>query len=314
MVNVFVIHAGSDYDFVKDRIEPFLLGLKDENGEPANLGGSSNILTLESGKASNWKPDAKKKIKMAHVVIVVLGKNTSDPGKEDTLGWEVAQAVKLNKQIMIYNRAAYPVPSYLYVVDRFTKQRRPVAEQMTLTQIKSRIDNYSRGYYNIFSPAYENLDPQQKSEHQAELVEQYTMFQKTSEDLVSRRQDVNSFYISVNSALTAIVGIVLGVVKFPANIFVVAFMCVAGIILDVAWINILDAYGTLNSAKMKVLNLLEEQLPVALYDVEWRIMSDKLNNKKYVSFTRSEKRIPKIFACVYSIIIIAVIVYTIVKL
>ena len=43
-------------------------------------------------------------------------------------------------------------------------------------------------------------------------------------------------------------------------------------------------------------------------------MSDKLNNKKYVSFTRSEKRIPKIFACVYSIIIIAVIVYSIIKL
>ena len=43
-------------------------------------------------------------------------------------------------------------------------------------------------------------------------------------------------------------------------------------------------------------------------------MSDKLNNKKYVSFTSSEKRIPKLFAAVYSIIIIAIIVYAIVKL
>ena len=314
MVNVFVVHAGSDYDFVKERIEPFLLGLKNEKGEPDNAGGSSNILTLESGKASSWKADAKKKIKMAHVVIVVLGKNSSDPGKEDTMGWEVAQAVKLNKQIMIYNRGKYPVPSYMYNVDRFTKQNRPVAEQMTLPQIKERIDNYAKGYYNIFSPAYEKLDPQKKSEHQSELVEQYTMFQKTSEDLVSRRQDVNSFYITVNSALTAIVGIVLGVVKSPANLYVVGFMCVAGIILDIAWINILTAYGTLNAAKMKVLNLLEEQLPVALYDVEWRIMSDKLNNKKYVSFTSSEKRIPKLFAIIYTVIIIAIIVYAIVKL
>ncbi|MBO4862196.1 MAG: hypothetical protein J5535_04805 [Firmicutes bacterium] len=314
MVNVFVVHAGSDYDFVKDRIEPFLLGLKTVEGEPDNAGGSSNILTLESGKASSWKADARKKIKMAHVVIVVLGENTSDPGKEDTMGWEVAQAVKLNKQIMIYNRGRYPVPSYMYSVDRFTKQNRPVAEQMTLPQIKERIDNYAKGYYNIFSPAYEKLDPQKKSEHQAELVEQYTMFQKTSEDLVARRQDVNSFYITVNSALTAIVGIVLGVVKAPANLYVVGFMCVAGIILDIAWINILTAYGTLNAAKMKVINLLEEQLPVALYDVEWRIMSDKLNNRKYVSFTSSEKRIPKLFAIIYSVIIIAIVVYAIVKL
>ena len=48
MVNVFIVHAGKDYDFVKERIEPFLLGLKDENGRPASVGGSSNILTLSA--------------------------------------------------------------------------------------------------------------------------------------------------------------------------------------------------------------------------------------------------------------------------
>ena len=81
-------------------------------------------------------------------------------------------------------------------------------------------------------------------------------------------------------------------------------MCAAGIILDISWINILEAYGTLNSAKLKVINLLEEQLPIALYDAEWRIMSDKLNNKKYVSFTDSEKRIPKLFMAIYCLIIV----------
>ena len=47
-------------------------------------------------------------------------------------------------------------------------------------------------------------------------------------------------------------------------------------------------------------------MPVALYDAEWQIMSDKLNNKKYVSFTNSEKRIPKIFLFVFIIIILVV--------
>ena len=60
-------------------------------------------------------------------------------------------------------------------------------------------------------------------------------------------------------------------------------------------------------------NLLEEQLPIALYDAEWRIMSDKLNNKKYVSFTNSEKRIPKIFGFVYGAIIIALGVYALIQ-
>ena len=138
------------------------------------------------------------------------------------------------------------------------------------------------------------------------------MFQKSSEDLVSRRQSVNSFYISVNSALVALMGVVLGLVDTPAKIYVILFMSITGIILDISWIHILEAYGTLNSAKMKVINLLEEKLPVALYDVEWRVMSDKLNNKKYVSFTNSEKRVPKIFSLVYIVIAILVIVYTII--
>ena len=64
---------------------------------------------------------------------------------------------------------------------------------------------------------------------------------------------------------------------------------------------------------MKVIHLIEEQLPVALYDVEWRIMSDKLNNKKYVSFTNREKRIPRIFAYVYSTIILIIGVYLLIK-
>ena len=61
---------------------------------------------------------------------------------------------------------------------------------------------------------------------------------------------------------------------------------------------------------MKVIKLLEEQLPVMLYDAEWRIMSDKLNNKKYVSFTDSEKRIPKLFLCLYALILTGIIVFT----
>ncbi|MBQ1716095.1 MAG: hypothetical protein II035_07060 [Firmicutes bacterium] len=178
---------------------------------------------------------------------------------------------------------------------------------MTLEQIKQRIDDYVNEYYPIFSASYADLPPENRSQRKGELVEQYKMFQKTSEDLVARRQSVNSFYISVNSALTGLLGVALGVFDDSVKLIVAAFMCVAGIILDISWINILEAYGTLNAAKMKVIKLLEEQLPVMLYDAEWRIMSDKLNNKKYVSFTDSEKRIPKLFFGLYVIILVGVI-------
>ena len=311
MVNVFIVHSGSDYDYVKTHMEPYLRGAIDDNGEPAEFGGSSNILTLESGKntSSNWKTNALKLIKKAQVVIVVIGDDSNNPGKEDTMGWEVRQADKHNKLILLHDRGSHEVPKYLKVKNKFTRKEEDMATKMSLFEIKTRIDDYARGYYNIFSPKYEDMDPAEKLSHKGELLDQYKMFQKTSEDLVVRRQNVNSFYITVNSALTALVGIIIGLVKPPANILLVVLMCVAGVILDVSWINILQAYGTLNAAKMKVIHLLEEQLPVALYDAEWQIMSDKLNSKKYVSFTNSEKRIPKLFGTVYIVIIIAILIY-----
>ena len=314
MVNVFIIHSGKDYDYVKTTIEPFLMGRIDEDGNAAHEECNSNILTLESGREYNWKKDAVKKIKMAQVVIVVIGADAQDASKSQTMGWEVQQAVKKNKQIMVINRDHYAVPDFLYSVDRFTLQNKPIAEQQTISEIKKRIDDFAKGYYNIFSHKYDHMETEEKLSHKNELIDQYKMFQKSSEDLVSRRQSVNSFYISVNSALVALIGIVMGLIEMPAKVYVLLFMCITGIVLDFSWIHILDAYGTLNAAKMKVINLIEEQLPVALYDVEWRVMSDKLNNKKYVSFTNSEKRVPRIFAVVYLTIILIAGIYLLLQL
>lgn len=313
MVNVFMVHSGRDYDYVKRFVEPYLTGKLDEDGNAVKRSSYSNILTLKSGKRSNWKKDALRKIKMAQVVVVVLGEDSNEDSKAETMGWEVSQAVKYNKQIMILNPKHFEIPKYLFCKDRFTKQEQPVAPEQTICEIKKRIDDFGKGYYNIFSTEYEQLPAADKAGRKSELLDQYKMFQKSSEDLVSRRQSVNSFYISVNSALVALMGVVMGVVEAPAKLYVMFFMSITGIILDISWINILDAYGTLNAAKMKVINLMERKLPVALYDVEWRVMSDKLNNKKYVSFTNSEKRIPRIFSVVYSAILVVLGIYLLVK-
>ena len=302
MVNVFIIHSGKDYDYVKSTVEPYLMGEIDEKGNLISGECNTNILTLKSGENYNWKKDARKKIKMSHVVIVVIGEDANEESKTQTMGWEVKQAVKRNKQIMMINKGEYIIPDYLFKIDRFTSQNQPIAKCQTLSAIKKRIDDFSKGYYNIFSQKYIKMEVNEQQAQKNELLDQYKMFQKSSEDLVSRRQSVNSFYISVNSALAALMGIVMGLVEMPGKTYVLLFMCITGIILDISWIHILDAYGTLNAAKMKVIKLMEEQLPVALYDVEWRIMSDRLNNKKYVSFTSSEKRIPILFSAVYILI------------
>ena len=270
-------------------------------------------MSLKSGVRSSWKSEAKKKIKAAQLIIVVLGKDTNDSQKEKTMGWEVEKAVRYNKQIVIYNTGKYALPKFMYRKNQFTSLDQPIAKQMSLEEIKKRIDDYENGYYDIFSSDYSQLPPDQKPVHDHELIEQYKMFQKSSEDLVSRRQSVNSFYITVNSAIVALTGVVMGLIEMPVKLLVALFMCLSGSILAISWMKILEAYGTLNAAKMKVICLIEKKLPVALYDVEWQVMSDKLNNKKYVSFTKREKRIPVIFLILYAIVIAFVLVFLLIR-
>ena len=79
---------------------------------------------------------------------------------------------------------------------------------------------------------------------------------------------------------------------------------VVGVVLSIAWIKMLIAYGNLNGSKMKIISSIEKQLPASLYDAEWAALSDKLNKKRYVSFTDNEKQVPIIFIMIYSAIFI----------
>ena len=125
---------------------------------------------------------------------------------------------------------------------------------------------------------------------------------------MERRQNVNSFYISVNAAVIAVFSVVSSLVNdLPSLASIAALMFVIVGILDISWLKILESYGILNSSKMKVISIIEKQLPASLYDSEWTIMSDKLNSKKYISFTDSEKRVPKLFIMFYALLMLVAI-------
>lgn len=48
MVNIFIIHSGKDYEYVKGVVEPYLMGKIDENGEKLEgKTNNANILTIQ---------------------------------------------------------------------------------------------------------------------------------------------------------------------------------------------------------------------------------------------------------------------------
>lgn len=338
MVDIFIIHSGSDKDYVLDTVVPAILNNKqgEENGgchanilllgdedsiqkgdyelAKRNVDYPENIIVRPSN-TNNWKKIAKECIKRANAVLVIASQELIDreSAKEKTMGFEVRLAAKYNKLILLHKKEEMTgMPGFLRKKDEFTGMEKPLSRALSLEKIRERIDNYDMGYYNIFT-SEKNVNGEFDSTDKKDILEQYKMYQKTSEDLVSRRQSVSSFYITVNSALIAVSGVMLGLVEFPNNLVVVFMMAIIGIILDSSWIRILEAYGMLNSAKMKVIRMMERELPVSLYDAEWEVMSDKLNQKRYVSFTDSEKRIPKLFMFVYLLIILSTVALFVLK-
>ena len=207
---------------------------------------------------------------------------------------------------MKYNKPIYTIKlderfenhPALKLTDSYSGEEDFYSKNKTEEELLEIISKYESGDYNIFNNLPEETD-------KGILLEQYKSFLQTSEDLVSRRQNVNNFYISINSALIAVFSAMFAfeLSAFYRMIIGVLFSLV-GIILSVSWIKILVAYGNLNGSKMKIISGIEKQLPASLYDAEWAALSDRLNKKKYVSFTDNEKNIPKIFICIYAIVII----------
>ena len=108
------------------------------------------------------------------------------------------------------------------------------------------------------------------------LLELYKTAVEMADRVSARRAGANSFFVTLNTALAAIVGIVSAARKPPPNGSVPSFdafgLCVtaaAGIVLAVVWWALLRYYRRLSRAKWAVINRLETRLPASPFTDEW---------------------------------------------
>jgi hypothetical protein len=95
----------------------------------------------------------------------------------------------------------------------------------------------------------------------------------------ARRAGSNTFFLTVNTALAAIVGIVSSARKPPPHgslpsfdAFGLVATAIAGIVLSIVWWMLLRYYRRLNGAKWQVINKLEKELPAQPFTDEWKIL------------------------------------------
>ena len=302
-MHYFIIHSGGDYE---QRVQPLLK-------EWSNGLSSFRCSVLTSDK-EDWHDDARAKIRGAEKIIYIVGESSANSTNID---WEINAAFEENKQIYIYKLSPdYRLNDMLTSIKENThifngdkdgefvissaKDKFLVADDEKMKQVLRDDDACISQYLESASQ-----DPDI-------MMKQYQMFVETSEELVRRKQNVNSFYITLNSL---IVSIILAAFTFADSFkvmnvpikystIIIGLSALVGGIVSLSWHSLLQSYADLNGSKMKIISYIETQLAYNLYHTEWQLVSQKKGNKKYKSFSAKEKFIAKLFLGLYAVLFI----------
>ena len=143
------------------------------------------------------------------------------------------------------------------------------------------------------------------SSNNEDFLELYKIMVKSSENLVHRRQKVNTFFITIIGSLLSIASFLLKTIAIDSELFRVILysFSLVGMFLCVSWYNLIDNYGKLNKAKFDVILKLEKKFGARIYLAEWVALGKGMNPKKYKSFTSTEKNIP---ICFLTLIVLSI--------
>jgi len=148
------------------------------------------------------------------------------------------------------------------------------------------------------------------NEFKAHLLEQYKLYVEMADRVSSRRVQTASFYTSILSALLALLSITSNKELFRGpQSFVLFTIAILGLCLCLAWAANINSYKQLNSLKFKVIHDMENYLPFPCYEMEWKILKEDKNRRRYLRLTAIEQYIPIILAIPY----LCLLIYSLVK-
>jgi len=140
-------------------------------------------------------------------------------------------------------------------------------------------------------------EAQYGDQYRSDFMTMFRDFVTSANQISDRRHQANTFFSSINTVLLMATGLI------PEEVAGVSMheslnwqFVVAGGLLCWIWRKMIIAYGDLNSAKWKVINEIEQHLPLAAYGAEWKYFkaADGLE------LTNVESRVPLLFMGAYA--------------
>lgn len=153
----------------------------------------------------------------------------------------------------------------------------------------------SNSVFNVGEKEYGN-------EYRNHLLAQYQLYVESVEKISDRRQNANNYFITINTVLISFIGVLFQTKIFETVIWIKSLIALVGIIICVIFWFLLRSYKQLNTGKFKVIHEVEQQLPLAIYDYEWKILEEGKKRNVYYPFSHIEMIIPWVFGTVYLVL------------
>lgn len=150
---------------------------------------------------------------------------------------------------------------------------------------------------------FERSEEEYGPDYQSHLMELYKFYAGTA-DVSTRRQSANVFFLTLNTALIALIGYSLRS-KAAENtyLWLLIPVVIVGLILCYQWYRTIKSHQQLNDGKFEVINLMEEKLPFAPYAAEWKALGEGEDPKKYKKITDIEMKIPCFFGFLHLLLL-----------
>ena len=122
--------------------------------------------------------------------------------------------------------------------------------------------------------------------YQTHLLDQYKLYVEMADRISQRRDQSNRFYAGLVSAIIALL-VVMGRFGVSGSSWSIALLAAGsfGVSLSIIWFINLGSYRALNSAKFRVINGMESQLPYAGYTEEWAYLRPAEGPARYFQMT-----------------------------
>jgi len=142
-----------------------------------------------------------------------------------------------------------------------------------------------------------------ETREQEHILEQYKLYVESAEKVSDRRNNVNTFYLTLTTTIAGIIGYVK-TNDLTNDKYLVLGLSISAILICIYWVNLLENYRKLNSGKFKVIHQIENLLPLKLFDFEWEKLGRGNDKKLYKKMSNVEKGIPFIFGTLFVFVII----------